>query len=99
MLTIEKMIEGNRTTFALEGKLDTITSPDLNAQIKECLDYVQELVLDFTQLKYISSAGLRVLLETQQNLPEGGELKITNVDPVIQDILDVTGFSEILTIE
>ena len=99
MLTIEKTVEENRITFALDGKLDTMTSPDLDAQIREVLDDVQELILDFTDLKYISSAGLRVLLATQQDLPDGGALKIINVDPVIMDILEVTGFSEILTIE
>ena len=99
MLTIEKTVEENRITFALDGKLDTMTSPDLDAQIREVLDDVQELILDFSELRYISSAGLRVLLATQQDLPDGGALKIINVDPVIMDILEVTGFSEILTIE
>lgn len=99
MLTIEKTQEGSKTTFALEGKLDTITAPDMEEQVKECLDDVQELILDFTKLKYISSAGLRVLLATQQDLPEGGTMTITGVDPVIMDILEVTGFAEILTIE
>ena len=99
MLTIEKIQEGSKTIFALEGKLDTITAPDMEEQVKECLDDVQELILDFTKLKYISSAGLRVLLATQQDLPDGGTMTITGVDPVIMDILEVTGFAEILTIE
>ena len=99
MLTIEKKVEANSITFALDGKLDTMTSPDLDAQIREVLDDVQELILDFSELRYISSARLRVLLATQQDLPDGGALKIIHVDPVIMDILEVTGFSEILTIE
>lgn len=99
MLKIEKKVEGNRIVFALEGKLDTITSPDLDVQVQESLDSVQELVFDFKKLKYISSAGLRVLLNTQQSMPEGGVMKITDVDPLIMDIFDATGFSEILIIE
>ena len=99
MLKIDKTVEGNRIVFALEGKLDTLTSPDLDEQVQASLNDVKELVFDFGNLKYISSAGLRVILKTQQDLPEGGELKIVRVDPVIMDIFDATGFSEILNIE
>lgn len=99
MLTIEKKQEGNRIILELEGKLDTLTSPDLEAKIDELPDDFQELTLDFTKLNYISSAGLRVLLKTQQNVHEGSRLIITNVDTVIMDILEVTGFTEFLTIE
>ena len=99
MLKIDKTVEGNRIVFALEGKLDTLTSPDLDEQVQASLNDVKELVFDFGNLRYISSAGLRVILKTQQDLPEGGELKIVRVDPVIMDIFDATGFSEILNIE
>ena len=99
MLTIDKKQEGNKIILQLEGKLDTLTSPDLDAEINELPDDFQELILDFTKLKYISSAGLRVLLKTQQNVHEGSRLVITNVDTVIMDILEVTGFTDFLTIE
>lgn len=99
MLKIAKTEEGNRIVFALEGKLDTITSPDLDEQVQDSLEGVEELIFDFNKLKYISSAGLRVLLKTQQDLPAGGEMKIVGVDPIIMDIFDAVGFSEILNIE
>ena len=99
MLNIEKTEEGNKIVFALEGKLDTLTSPDLDAQVQDSLGDVKELIFDFTKLKYISSAGLRVILRTQQDMPEGGEMKIVGVDPIIMDIFDAVGFSEILNIE
>ena len=99
MLAIEKTVEGNKVVYALEGKLDTITAPDLDAELKGNLDDVQALVFDFAKLKYISSSGLRVILNTQQDIIDHGEMKIINVDPLIMDIFDATGFSEILTIE
>lgn len=99
MLKIEKTEEGNKIVFALEGKLDTITASDLDEQVMDSLEGAQELIFDFKKLRYISSAGLRGLLRTQQDMPEGGEMKIIGVDPIIMDIFDAVGFSEILNIE
>ena len=99
MLTVEKREEGSTITLELEGKLDTATAPELDEKIVACGDNFDELILDFTKLNYISSAGLRVLLKTLQDMHEGGEFTITNVNPDIMDIFEVTGFNDILNIK
>ena len=99
MLNIDKTIEKGKAVFSLEGRLDTTTSPDLEKELKEVLDGVSELTLDFSALDYISSAGLRVLLSAQKRMNKQGEMKITHVNEIIMEIFDVTGFSDILTIE
>ena len=99
MLNINKTIDGNKGVFALEGRLDTVTSPDLENSLKDSLSGLSELVLDFGQLEYISSAGLRVLLAAHKTMSKQGSMKVTNVNGTIQEIFEVTGFSDILTIE
>ena len=99
MLNINNKKEDNKMTIELEGRLDTVTSPELEANLKDSLDGVEELVLDFDKLEYISSAGLRVLLTAQKTMNKQGSMKITNVNETIQEILDITGFADILTIE
>ena len=99
MLNIEKTIEKGKAVFSLEGRLDTTTAPDLEKALKDALDGVNELTLDFSALEYISSAGLRVLLCAQKLMNKQGEMKITHVNDIIKEIFDVTGFSDILTIE
>ena len=99
MLSIEKTIENGKAVFELDGRLDTMTSPDLEKELKENLSGVSELVLDFEKLQYISSAGLRVLLSAQKTMKQQGILKITHVNEMIMDIFEVTGFVDILTIE
>lgn len=99
MLNINKTQEGNKLTFTLEGRLDTMTSPELEAAIKENIDGVTELVFDFTNLAYVSSAGLRVLLSAQKTMNNVGTMVVKNVSDEIQEIFDVTGFSDILNIE
>lgn len=99
MLNIKKTQDGSKLTFALEGRLDTMTSPDLEAAIKESIDGVTELVFDFTDLAYVSSAGLRVLLSAQKTMNAKGSMVVKNVSEEIQEIFDVTGFSDILNIE
>ena len=99
MLTINKSIDGSKALFALEGRLDTVTAPDLEKELKDSLDGITELQLDFAKLEYISSAGLRVLLSTQKIMEKQGKMKFINVSDIIMEIFDVTGFSEILTIE
>lgn len=98
MLTINKTIDGASACYALEGRLDTITSPELEKALKEHLDGLEALVLDFAALEYISSAGLRVLLSTQKVMSRQGEMKLVNVNDTIMEIFEVTGFSDILTI-
>ena len=99
MLNINKSVAEGKTVFALEGRLDTVTAPDLEKELKASLDSVTELVLDFEKLEYISSAGLRVLLSAQKTMAKQGEMKVTHVTEVIMEIFEVTGFSDILTIE
>ena len=98
-MTINKTLNGTELTVALEGRLDTTTSPDLEAALKESLGGVTALTLDFSKLEYISSAGLRVLLSTQKTMNKQGSMKLTHVGEVIQEIFEVTGFTDILTIE
>ena len=99
MLMINKTIENGKADFALEGRLDTITAPEFEQTLRESLDGVTELSLDFAKLDYISSAGLRVLLAAQKAMSQQGEMIIRNVNGTIMEIFDVTGFSDILTIE
>ena len=99
MLNINKTVEGEKTVFTLEGRMDTVTAPELEKELKASLDGVKELTLDFEKLDYISSAGLRVLLSTQKVMNKQGALKIIHVNDIIMEIFEVTGFSEILTIE
>ncbi|MBQ1471588.1 MAG: STAS domain-containing protein [Eubacterium sp.] len=99
MLNINKTQKDSTLTLALEGRLDTVTSPELDEVVKEALDGVTELVFDFSELQYISSAGLRVLLSAQKKMAKQGSMKILHVNETIMEIFEVTGFSEILTIE
>ncbi len=100
MLYTQKTKENGKVCFALEGRLDTVTAPDLEKELKEALDSsAAELVLDFTKLDYISSAGLRVLLAAQKIMAKQGTMKVVHVNETIMEIFEVTGFSDILTIE
>ncbi len=96
-MTINKTNEGNKLTVAIEGRLDTTTAPQLEEEFKASLDGVQDLVLDFSKLEYISSAGLRVLLSAQKQMNKVGKMTLTNVSPEIMEIFEVTGFSDILS--
>ncbi len=98
-MTINKKKNGTSLTLSLEGRLDTITAPDLEAVLKEELDNVEALTFDLSALDYISSAGLRVLLSAQKRMNAQGTMKLTGVGEIIREIFDVTGFSDILTIE
>ena len=97
-MTINKEINGTSVLISVEGRLDTTTAPQLDAQLKP-LDGVTELVIDFAKLQYISSAGLRVLLSAQKVMSKQGSMKLINVSEAVMEIFDVTGFSDILVIE
>ena len=99
MLNISKKIEDGKAVFALEGMLDTVTAPDLEKELKGSLDGIQDLVMDFEKLEYISSAGLRVLLSAQKVMTKQGKMVIIHVNESIMEIFEVTGFADILTIE
>ena len=99
MLNLDKKQENEKLTVVLEGRLDTTTAPDLEKLLQESLPGVTELVLDFAKLDYISSAGLRVLLAAQKIMSKQGSMKLQHVNESIMEILEVTGFVDILTIE
>ncbi len=99
MLNIQKTLENGKALFALEGRLDTTTAPELEKELRDSIDGVSALTLDFTDLEYISSAGLRVLLAVQKIMNKKGEMKVSHVNDTIMEIFEVTGFSDILSIE
>lgn len=98
-MTIEKIAEGNKLTIALSGRLDTTTAPKLETELKQNISGVEKLVLDLTALEYLSSAGLRVLLSAQKVMNRQGCMVVRNVNEVIMEIFEVTGFVDVLTIE
>lgn len=98
MLNIGKTFENGAATFKLEGRLDTMTAPALEKELKDSLSGLSKLTLDFEKLEYISSAGLRVLLGAQKQMAGQGEMKLVHVNETIMEIFEVTGFSDILTI-
>ena len=94
-MQINKNQEGNKLTLAPIGRVDTITSPELEAAV--VLDGIDELVFDLAQVDYISSAGLRVLLSSQKKMT-GKSMKIVNAKPAVKEVFDITGFSDIFTV-
>ena len=98
-MTIEKNLNANELTVILSGRLDTTTAPVLESELKASVAGVEKLVLDFAALDYLSSAGLRVLLATQKIMNKQGCMVVTNVNETIMEIFEVTGFSDILTIQ
>ena len=98
-MTIEKNLNGTELNVKVVGRLDTTTAPNLEASLKESFEGVTKLILDFAELEYLSSAGLRVLLASQKVMNKQGEMVIRNVNETINEIFDVTGFIDILTIE
>ena len=99
MLNITKNTNETELTVALTGRLDTTTAPELEKEIKSSLDGVSALTIDMAALEYISSAGLRVLLSAQKTMNKQGEMKVVHVGETIMEIFEVTGFSDILSIE
>ena len=99
MLNITKNVNGTELLVGLEGRLDTVTAPSLENELKNSLDGVESLILDMGQLQYISSAGLRVLLSAQKVMNRQGSMVVRNASEDVEEIFDVTGFSDILKIE
>ncbi|MBO6128108.1 MAG: STAS domain-containing protein [Pseudobutyrivibrio sp.] len=99
MLNINETKNGASLVLALEGRLDTSTAPQLEEKVNGSIEGVSDFEFDFSKLEYISSAGLRVLLSTQKTMNKQGKLVIKNVSDEVMEIFDVTGFSDILTIE
>lgn len=99
IMEIKKLADGNKLTIMLSGRLDTVTAPQLEGELQEAIKEVTELIFDFADLDYISSAGLRVLLSAQKIMNKQGTMVIRNVNETIMEIFDVTGFVDLLTIE
>lgn len=98
-MKIREKKEGTTLSINLEGRLDTGTAPELEAKLGESLDGIEELYLDFDQLDYVSSAGLRVLLAAQKRMNRQGKMTLYNVNDDIMEVFEMTGFVDILTIE
>ena len=98
-MTIEKNLNGTELTVTITGRLDTTTAPQLEAEFKQSINGIEKLVLDFAELEYLSSAGLRVLLAAQKVMNKQGEMVVRNINETISEIFEVTGFSDVLTIE
>lgn len=98
-MNINKIVDGVTLQFALEGRLDTTTAPQLEAELKQSMDGITLLELDFDKLEYLSSAGLRVILAAQKTMNKQGKMVIRHVNETIMEVFEVTGFIDILTIE
>ena len=98
-MEIKKVIDNGTLNAAVSGRIDTTTAPSLEKELKDSFDSCEALVLDFADVEYISSAGLRVLLSAQKVMSKKDGMKLVNVSESIMEIFEVTGFSEILTIE
>ena len=99
MLELLKTVNDSAATIEAKGRLDTTTAPELENMIREIQGTVETLVLDFGGLEYISSAGLRVLLSAEKAAKTNGRMVLRHVQPAVMEIFEVTGFSDILTIE
>ena len=98
-MTITKQQNGSTLNLALEGRLDTMTSPELEKELSASMSGAESLVLDFGKLEYISSAGLRVLLSAHKVMAQKGGMKVIRANEIVMEVFEVTGFADILTIE
>ena len=98
-MTIEKKINAEAVTLIVSGRLDTQTAPELEKELDAVLSGLKELTFDMTELEYVSSAGLRVILKAQKAMNAQGSMKLTGVNDSIMEVFDITGFLDILTIE
>ncbi len=98
-MTVTKNFNGDALTAVIEGRIDTTTAPALEAALDESFEAIKELILDFSKVEYVSSAGLRVILKAQKTMNAKGSMKLIGVSDSIMEIFDITGFADILTIE
>ena len=96
MLDIKKKQEGSRLEFALEGRLDTSTAPQLEEEVKASIDDITELVFDFSELEYMTSAGIRELLIADNMLGDGGYMKVIHANEMVREVFELTGLDELL---
>ena len=98
-MTITKQRQGTDLEIFLEGRLDTTTAPQLEAELNQALPGIEKLTLDFGKLDYISSAGLRVLLSAHKAMAQKGGIKIVHANEIVNEVFEVTGFADILSVE
>ena len=98
-MNINKVLEGSKLEIEITGRLDTITAPELDSEIKQNIEDIDCLILNFKGVEYISSAGLRVLLATQKSMSKKGKMIVKEVNDTVMEIFNITGFVDILTIE
>ena len=98
-MTIEKQVTGSAMTIKVIGRLDSVTSPQLEEVTKNELEGIDDLTFDFSELEYISSAGLRVILISQKTMNVQGKMKVTGINQEVRDIFEVTGFLDIIEVE
>ena len=98
-LNITSQKEGSTLLMALDGSLDTQSSPEMVKELDSNLDGVKELIFDFDRLTYVSSTGLRAILESLRKMEEKGTMKIINVPEVVMEVFEITGLAENLNIE
>ena len=98
-MTIHINRNEGKLDISLEGRLDTSTAPELDEVLKDSLPGVTDLTLNLEKLEYLSSAGLRVLLSAQKTMNKQGSMVVTGVNETIMEIFEITGFSDILTIQ
>ena len=98
-MMIEKLSTDTGITLKIIGRLDTTTAPELEATVDGCTAGLKELVMDCSELEYVSSAGLRVILKAQKLMNTQGNMKVTNVNETIMEVFEITGFADILNIE
>ena len=98
-MKIKKKMNGTVLEVAVTGRLDTLTSPELEADLQKSLDDADSLLLDFANVDYISSAGLRMLLNINRIMEDKGGMKIINANEIVREVFDVTGFASVISIE
>ena len=98
-MTMEKKMNGSALEIALAGRLDTMTAPELEAELGKSMEGAETLTLDFSKLEYISSAGLRVLLSAHKTMSRKSGMKVVNANEIVKEVFDVTGFADIINME
>ena len=98
-MEIKKLLDGTTLTVTLNGRLDASNAQELTKELNAALNGVKDLIFDFTNLKYVASAGLRVLLTAQKRMNKQGSMTIRNVNDSVMEVLDMTGFADLMNIE
>ena len=98
-MRVEKAINGDSALISLAGRIDTTTVSAMEEAVNECIEVVSSLVFDCKELEYVSSVGLRVFLRAQKAMFARGSMVLTNVNESVMEVFDITGFSDVLTIE